>query len=174
VQRRFQKVVEVAPAPSLDPLLRERIVEAALRFARTIGYRNLGTFEFLVDVSGRANAESFVFIEANARLQVEHTVTEVITGVDLVQTQLRLAQGATLRELGLDRSIPPRGYAIQARVNMETIRPDGMVRPGGGTLDEQHRQDAQGHQPVQQPLQRGEAAGCGGRGLAPGAAGWAG
>ena len=88
-----------------------------------------------MDASPQAEgAAPFVFIEANARLQVEHTVTEAVTGVDLVQTQIRLAQGATLLELGLDRKAvaAPRGYAIQARVNMETIGPDGSVRPGGG------------------------------------------
>src|SRR5262249_13037992 len=87
-------------------------------------------------VSGRRGAQPFVFIEANARLQVEHTVTEAVTGVDLVQAQIRLAQGATLKELGLDTPGigRPRGYAIQARVNMETIEPDGSVRPSGGTL----------------------------------------
>src|SRR6201999_3496809 len=78
--------------------------------------------------------QPFVFIEANARLQVEHTVTEQVTGVDLVQSQIGLAQGATLKELGLDKPIPPRGYAIQCRVNMETIGADGAARPGGGTL----------------------------------------
>jgi len=134
VQRRFQKVIEVAPAPALDPVLRGRIVEAAVRLARSISYRNLGTFEFLVDVTGRPNADPFVFIEANARLQVEHTVTEAVTGIDLVLTQLRLARGETLADLGLLAPVAPRGYAIQTRVNMETIRPDGMVRPGGGTL----------------------------------------
>jgi acetyl/propionyl-CoA carboxylase alpha subunit/acetyl-CoA carboxylase beta subunit len=134
VQRRFQKIVEIAPAPALDPALRQQIVDAALRFARSVAYSNLGTFEFLLDVSGRPAAQPFVFIEANARLQVEHTVTEAVTGVDLVQTQIRLAQGASLRDLGLDKPIEPRGFAIQARVNMETIGPDGSVRPGGGTL----------------------------------------
>ncbi|WP_428488905.1 carboxyl transferase domain-containing protein [Rhodopila sp.] len=136
VQRRFQKVVEIAPAPGLDDELRCRIIDAAVRFAKSVGYSNLGTFEFLVDVSGRACAQPFVFIEANARLQVEHTVTEAVTGVDLVQTQIRLAQGASLAELGLDRegTAQPKGYAIQARVNMETIASDGAVRPAGGTL----------------------------------------
>ena len=136
VQRRFQKIVEVAPAPGLDEDLRIRIVDAAVRFATNVRYSNLGTFEFLVDVSGRAGVQPFVFIEANARLQVEHTVTEAVTGVDLVQSQIALARGATLAELGLDRPgiATPRGYAIQARVNMETIGVDGSVRPGGGTL----------------------------------------
>ncbi len=133
IQRRFQKILEIAPAPCLDSGLRERIIGAAVRFAKSVRYSNLGTFEFLVDVSG---ARHFVFIEANARLQVEHTVTEAVTGIDLVQTQIRLAQGHTLAELGLDAPgiARPRGYAIQARVNMETIAADGSVRPGGGTL----------------------------------------
>jgi acetyl-CoA carboxylase carboxyltransferase component/biotin carboxyl carrier protein len=97
-----------------------------VRLATRVRYTNLGTFEFLVD------GTRFVFIEANARLQVEHTVTEMVTGVDLVRAQIRLAQGATLKEL--DLCAEPRGYAIQARVNMETIGADGTVRPGGGTL----------------------------------------
>jgi acetyl/propionyl-CoA carboxylase alpha subunit/acetyl-CoA carboxylase carboxyltransferase component len=134
VQRRFQKLVEIAPAPALDDGLRRRIIDAAVRLARSVGYRNVGTFEFLVDVSGRSATQPFVFIEANARLQVEHTITEAVTDVDLVQTQIRLAQGRTLAELGLDRPIAPRGYAIQARVNLETIGVDGTVRPSGGTL----------------------------------------
>ena len=136
VQRRFQKLLEIAPAPALDDKLRKQIIEAAVRLAKSVGYFNLGTFEFLVDVSGRKGAQAFAFIEANARLQVEHTVTEAVTGVDLVQTQIKLAQGATLKSLGLDRegAHAPRGFAIQARVNMETIGADGAVRPGGGTL----------------------------------------
>ena len=136
VQRRFQKVVEIAPAPALDDGLRREIIDAALRIARSVGYRNLGTFEFLVDVTGRAGVAPFVFIEANARLQVEHTVTEEVTGVDLVRTQIRLAEGATLAQLGLDDPAVavPRGYAIQTRVNLEVLRPNGTFRPGGGTL----------------------------------------
>jgi acetyl/propionyl-CoA carboxylase alpha subunit/acetyl-CoA carboxylase carboxyltransferase component len=136
IQRRFQKLIEVAPAPGLSDDLRRSIIDAALLLAVSAGYTNLGTFEFLVDVSGRADAPPFVFIEANTRLQVEHTVTEEVTGVDLVQTQIRLAQGATLAELSLDTEAMarPRGYAIQARINMETIGADGSVRPGGGTL----------------------------------------
>jgi acetyl/propionyl-CoA carboxylase alpha subunit/acetyl-CoA carboxylase carboxyltransferase component len=128
IQRRFQKFLEIAPAPELDNTLREQIIDAAVRFAKSVGYRNLGTFEFLVD-----DAMRFVFIEANARLQVEHTVTEAVTGIDLVQTQIRLAQEMTLAEIGVDGA-KPRGYAIQARVNMETINADGEVRPAGGTL----------------------------------------
>jgi acetyl/propionyl-CoA carboxylase alpha subunit/acetyl-CoA carboxylase carboxyltransferase component len=132
VQRRFQKIVEVAPAPNLDAGLRDRIIGAAVRFARAVGYGNLGTFEFLLD----AETGDFVFIEANARLQVEHTVTEAVTGVDLVQAQIRLAQGATLAELGLDDPAiaRPRGFAIQTRVCLETVALDGSIRPAGGTL----------------------------------------
>ena len=136
VQRRYQKVVEIAPAPHLDEDLRRSIIDAAVRFASNEDYLSLGTFEFLVDVTGRKDAQPFVFIEANARLQVEHTVTEAVTGVDLVQAQIRLAGGATLSDLGVndpDR-LSPRGYAIQTRVNMETIREDGSVRPAGGLI----------------------------------------
>ena len=95
VQRRHQKVVELAPAPNLDPDLRERICADAVAFARSIGYVNAGTVEFLVDRAGR-----HVFIEMNPRIQVEHTVTEEVTDVDLVQAQLRIAAGETLPGIG--------------------------------------------------------------------------
>lgn len=131
-QRRNQKVVEIAPAPALAPALRDRIIDAAVRFAAAEGYQSLGTFEFLLDTAGESDA--FVFIEANARLQVEHTVTEEVTGVDLVQSQIRVAAGASLDELGLAEGAQPRGYAIQARVNMETLKTDGTVMPASGTL----------------------------------------
>ena len=98
VQRRHQKVIEIAPAPHLDPDLRDRICADAVRFAREIGYRNAGTVEFLVDPEGR-----HVFIEMNPRIQVEHTVTEEVTDVDLVQSQLRIAAGETLADLGLSQ-----------------------------------------------------------------------
>ena len=136
VQRYFQKIIEVAPAPGLADDLRARIIDAAVRFADSTGYSNAGTFEFLVDVSGNDSTQPFAFIETNARLQVEHTVTEEVTGVDIVQAQLRLAAGATIAELGLDSPhvSEPRGYAIQARVNMESIREDGSLLPASGTL----------------------------------------
>ena len=133
VQRHFQKIVEVAPAPGLSDAVRDAIVESAVRFATSVGYSNAGTFEFLVDVSGEGE-ESFAFIETNARLQVEHTVTEEVTGVDIVKAQLRLAEGATIAELGLDEAHAPRGYAIQARVCMESVREDGSILPSAGTL----------------------------------------
>ena len=135
VQRRFQKMVEIAPAPALSEDLRRQIIDAAMRLSKSVRYTNLGTFEFLVDTSTKP-VEPFVFIEANARLQVEHTVTEAVTGVDLVQAQIRLAGGETLQDLGLNDSqaIAPRGWAIQARVNMESIGESGEVVPNAGTL----------------------------------------
>ena len=136
VQRSFQKIIEIAPAPGLTDDLRTQIIDAAVRLAGSVGYSNAGTFEFLVDVSGDDNVQPYAFIETNARLQVEHTVTEAVTGVDIVQAQIRLAQGATLAELGLDNPevSVPRGYAIQARVNMESMGADGSLRPSSGTL----------------------------------------
>ncbi|HYD70081.1 carboxyl transferase domain-containing protein [Azospirillum sp.] len=132
LQRRHQKLVEVAPSPSLPEELRRAIIGAALRMAEAARYDSLGTFEFLVD--GRTGR--FIFIEANPRLQVEHTVTEEVTGVDLVVAQLRLARGATLAEAGIDQPrIPhPAGHAIQLRINLETMDADGRALPAGGTL----------------------------------------
>jgi pyruvate carboxylase len=128
VQRRHQKVVEVAPAPNLDPGLRERICDDAVRFARQIGYVNAGTVEFLVDRAG-----DHAFIEMNPRIQVEHTVTEEITDIDLVVAQLRIAAGETLADLGLSQdAIVPHGAALQCRITTEDpaneFRPDiGMI-----------------------------------------------
>ncbi|MCD4533943.1 pyruvate carboxylase [Nocardioides sp. cx-169] len=137
VQRRHQKVVEIAPAPNLDPELRQRMCDDAVRFAREIGYRNAGTVEFLLDPHG-----NYVFIEMNPRIQVEHTVTEEVTDVDLVQSQLRIAAGETLADLGLSQdSIQLRGAALQCRITTEdpanNFRPDtGVITtyrsPGGG------------------------------------------
>ena len=130
LQRRHQKLVEIAPAPSLPGSVRQGMVAAAVTLARAADYRNLGTFEFLVQ------GAHYHFIEANPRLQVEHTVTEAVAGVDLVQLQIRLARGETLEDIGLSQSrIPePRGSAIQVRVNMETMQPDGTALPSGGEL----------------------------------------
>ena len=132
VQRRFQKLIEIAPAPHLDDATREAILSASVRFAEHVGYQNAGTFEYLVDC--RDGKDSFAFIETNARLQVEHTVSEEVTGVDIVKAQLRLAQGETLADLGLASGSSCRGYAIQARVCMETVLADGTVRPSAGIL----------------------------------------
>src|SRR5690606_14899220 len=110
LQRRFQKGVAIAPSPSLPAALRERITAAALTIARAVRFEGLGTFEFLVDLA--ASDLPFVFIECNPRLQVEHTVTEEVTGVDLVQAQIALAAGRTLQDMGLDPAAPPavRGF----------------------------------------------------------------
>ncbi|WP_209816974.1 carboxyl transferase domain-containing protein [Acidovorax delafieldii] len=134
LQRRFQKVVEIAPSPSLPGALRERITTAALSMARAVDYQGLGTFEFLVDL---ASADlPFVFIECNPRLQVEHTITEEVTGVDLVQAQIALAAGRRLRDIGLDPAAPPTvlGFAVQWRINAETLDAQGTATPGSGTL----------------------------------------
>jgi len=133
LQRQHQKLVERAPCPSLDAALRERLTAAAVALGEAVDYRSLGTVEFLLDLDRPGD---FFFIEANPRLQVEHTVTEWVTGVDLVQTQLAIAEGAGLAELGLEAPgvAAPRGHAVQVRVNMERMQPDGSARPGGGTL----------------------------------------
>ena len=133
LQRRHQKVVEWAPSPFLSADARQRLTAAAVRMAAAVNYRSLATFEFLVDAR---DERDFAFIETNPRLQVEHTVTEEVVGVDLVRAQLRIAAGESLAELGLTQDdIPaPRGYAIQSRVNMERIEADGEVRPAGGML----------------------------------------
>jgi acetyl/propionyl-CoA carboxylase alpha subunit/acetyl-CoA carboxylase carboxyltransferase component len=136
IQRRNQKLVEVAPSPSLTDKLRTRIVEAAKQLAAEAKYDSLGTFEFLVDGEAGESEGAFAFIEANPRLQVEHTVTEEVLSVDLVRAQLAVADGATLASLGLDQaSVPkPRGFAMQLRINMETMDATGATQPTGGTL----------------------------------------
>ncbi len=135
IQRRHQKLVEIAPAPGLAEAMREELCGAAVRLAEQARYQNLGTFEFLVDRAAGGGGESaFSFIEANARLQVEHTVTEEVTGVDLVQLQLRLAGGSSLDELGIESAVKPGSHALQVRVNMERMGADGAARPSGGTL----------------------------------------
>ncbi len=130
LQRRHQKLVEIAPSPGLAPDMRMRILDAAVRMAARVRYRGLGTFEFLVE------GNEFIFIECNARLQVEHTVTEEVTGIDLVVAQLQIVSGKTLAALGLTQErIPlPAGYAMQLRVNMETMSPTGQAQPTGGIL----------------------------------------
>ena len=134
IQRRNQKLIEVAPSPSLTPALRDRIIGAAMQIAREARYDSLGTFEFLVDAADRTDDAWFAFIEANPRLQVEHTVTEQVFGVDLVQAQIEVAAGSTLAELGLADARAVRGYAIQARVNLETMTPAGEAVPAAGRI----------------------------------------
>jgi acetyl/propionyl-CoA carboxylase alpha subunit/acetyl-CoA carboxylase carboxyltransferase component len=135
LQRRQQKLIEIAPSPSITSATREQLVTAAMRMAQSVKYNSLGTFEFLVSTNGGEGA-TFAFIEANPRLQVEHTVTEEVTGVDLVKTQLQLASGQSLRELGLDTLSheKPRGFAIELRVNAESMAEDASVKPANGTI----------------------------------------
>ena len=143
IQRRHQKLVEIAPSPGLFPHLRDQIIAAAVRIARELRYTSLGTFEFLIDAAAQDAGEAirsepmrFAFIEANPRLQVEHTVTEEVLGVDLVKLQLRLAGGASLAEIGASQSAirSPRGFAIKTRIDLEAMNPDGSAKPTGGTL----------------------------------------
>ena len=130
LQRQRQKVIEIAPADTLPMAVRERLFGYGVALGQAAGYRSLGTMEFLVD------GDEVVFIEGNARLQVEHTVTEEVTGLDLVRLQLQIAAGRSLADLALtqDRVPEPRGHAVQARVNLETMAADGSARPAGGTL----------------------------------------
>jgi acetyl/propionyl-CoA carboxylase alpha subunit/acetyl-CoA carboxylase carboxyltransferase component len=136
VQRQRQKLIEIAPAPNLNPKVRQRLFDAAVKLAQSTRYLNVGTFEFLVDAAGTSADATIAFIEANPRLQVEHTVTEEVTGIDLVKVQLEIAAGASLADLDLTQcSVPtPRGMAIQARVNMETMSVDGGAKPAGGNI----------------------------------------
>jgi pyruvate carboxylase len=132
VQRRHQKVIEIAPAPNLDDALRERLHRDAIAFARSIGYEHAGTVEFLVDTAGE-RAGQHVFIEMNPRIQVEHTVTEEVTDVDLVQSQMRIAAGQTLDDLGLAQEhIRLRGAALQCRITTED--PTQGFRPDTGKI----------------------------------------
>ncbi len=143
VQRRHQKVVEIAPAPNLDPDVRNSLHQHAIAFAKSIGYENAGTVEFLLETAGPRSGE-VVFIEMNPRIQVEHTVTEEVTDVDLVQSQMRIAAGQTLDELGLrQEDIHLRGAALQCRITTEDpaqgFRPDtGKITtyrsPGGAGI----------------------------------------
>ena len=135
LQRHRQKLVEIAPA-ALSGAVRARLSEAAVVLIGSARYAGLATAEFLVQ------DDTIAFLEVNPRLQVEHTVTEQVTGLDLVELGLRVADGATLSTLGLDalgldalsRGGLARGVAVQARVNTEILRPDGTLLPGGGTL----------------------------------------
>ncbi len=132
VQRRHQKVIEIAPAPNLDEDTRQAMYRDAIAFAKSIGYVNAGTVEFLLDTAGE-RAGQHVFIEMNPRIQVEHTVTEEVTDVDLVQSQMRIAYGQTLKELGLQQeNLQLRGAALQCRITTED--PASGFRPDTGKI----------------------------------------
>ncbi|MFN2461894.1 MAG: acetyl-CoA carboxylase biotin carboxylase subunit [Candidatus Velthaea sp.] len=125
IQRRHQKVLEEAPSVALDATLRARMGDAAVAAARSVGYTNAGTAEFMLDADG-----AFYFLEMNARLQVEHPVTELVYGIDLVHEQLRIASGEPLRLRQAD--VVPRGWAIEARLNAEDPAHDFL--PSTGTV----------------------------------------
>ncbi len=140
VQRRHQKIVEIAPAPRLDTAVRDALCEAALAIGRAVNYENAGTVEFLVD----ADTNRFYFIEVNPRIQVEHTVTEAVTGIDIVRSQILIAQGARLSgpQIGLSSQddIRPHGFAIQCRVTTED--PSNSFMPDYGRVS--HYRSASG------------------------------
>ncbi|MDX6320347.1 MAG: pyruvate carboxylase [Propionibacteriaceae bacterium] len=132
IQRRHQKVVEIAPAPNISEELREALCRDAVKFAQSLNYSCAGTVEFLVETEG-PRAGKHVFIEMNPRIQVEHTVTEEITDVDLVQAQMRIASGETLADLGLSQDdIRINGAALQCRITTED--PTNGFRPDTGTI----------------------------------------
>lgn len=124
LQRRHQKLVEEAPAPNITDQLRQQVREAGVALARGFGYENAGTVEFIVD----QDAQTFYFLEMNTRIQVEHPVTEMITGIDLVQEQLRVARGERLRFEQQD--VQFRGHAIECRINAEQPEQDFRPSPG--------------------------------------------
>ena len=130
LQRRHQKLIEIAPAPHITDEMRTAVIAAAVRLGETVNYSGAGTMEFLV------SGEAFYFIEGNARLQVEHTVTEEVLGIDIVRAQLEIASGKTLADLSLtqDQIPAPNGCAIQARVCLETLTASGDVKPSSGSL----------------------------------------
>ncbi len=129
LQRRHQKLIEIAPAPHLAGEVRNAICAAAVKLAKAANYQALGTFEFLLSADG-----SFYFMEANPRLQVEHPVTEQVTGVDLVAAQIQIAQGKSLNDLGLVAPPVLKGFAIEARLNAEQMKADGTIMPSAGAL----------------------------------------
>lgn len=136
IQRQHQKVLEIAPCPGLSPVLRDRLTRDAVLLAEAARYRNAGTFEFVVETDAMRDDAGYAFIEANARLQVEHTLTEEVMDLDMVKIQLQLAAGKSLADLGLlqDELSAPRGYAVQTRINMETMDREGNIRPSGGVI----------------------------------------
>ncbi|HRA49897.1 pyruvate carboxylase [Actinotalea sp.] len=132
VQRRHQKVIEIAPAPNLDPAIRDALCRDAVAFARSIGYVNAGTVEFLLATEGE-RAGQHVFIEMNPRIQVEHTVTEEVTDIDLVSSQMRIAAGETLASLGIrQETVRVNGFALQCRITTED--PANGFRPDTGRV----------------------------------------
>lgn len=137
IQRQHQKLIEIAPCPNISEGLRQKIIAAAIHLAKASNYENAGTFEFLVEGIDLQEDANFYFLEANPRIQVEHTVTEEVTGIDLVKFQLEQALGKSLQALKLEQThIPkPIGFAMQTRINMETLDAQGNAAPKTGKLN---------------------------------------
>ncbi len=139
LQRRNQKLIELAPCPDLPGTIRQTVFDAAVKLARHTGYTNAGTFEFLVEAWSATESDppaKIYFLEANPRIQVEHTVTEEAFGVDLVQAQLRIAAGENLADLGLSTDTPqPKCWSIQMRINLERLDAAGRIVPSTGTIE---------------------------------------
>ncbi|MFH2144798.1 MAG: acetyl-CoA carboxylase biotin carboxylase subunit [Candidatus Omnitrophota bacterium] len=129
IQRRHQKLIEETPSPSLDPKLRKKLAETAIRAAKAANYVNAGTIEFLVDTDG-----SFYFMEMNTRIQVEHTITEMVTGIDLIKEQIRIAAGKKLKYS--QDAVKLQGAAIECRINAEDSEND--FRPCPGKIEHLH------------------------------------
>ncbi len=130
LQRRNQKIIEIAPSPYISEKMRSRIISAAENMAQQAKLNSLCTFEFLID---NQSPDSFAFMEANPRIQVEHTITEAVYDVDLVQAQIAIANGNSLRDLKLGKT--SKGYAVQCRINAETLTGTGDIKPSFGQLD---------------------------------------
>jgi acetyl/propionyl-CoA carboxylase alpha subunit len=135
IQRKYQKIIEYAPSPSIDESMRQTLINASIVMAKKLNYKSLGTFEFLIDME---DPGKYYFIEVNPRLQVEHTVTESVMGIDLVAAQLQLAKNVPLSTLMKDCNTRPNGYCIQTRINMEYLSeedPDKFTPSGGSTIE---------------------------------------
>jgi acetyl-CoA carboxylase biotin carboxylase subunit len=129
IQRNHQKLLEESPSPAVNPTLRKKIVDAALKGAKSVGYRSAGTVEFLLDEKG-----DFYFMEMNTRIQVEHPVTEMVYGIDLIKEQIRVAAGGDLKEM--HAALEPKGHAIECRINAED--PYKRFRPSPGIITSFH------------------------------------
>ncbi len=131
LQRRNQKLIEIAPSPSLTVLQRQALIDSAMSFAQQIKYQGLGTFEYLVDTDA---PDDFYFMEVNPRIQVEHTVSEEVTSTDLVKAQIQLARGLSLETIGFSEPPALQGYAIQCRVNLESLDKHGNASAAFGKV----------------------------------------
>jgi len=135
IQRKHQKLIEESPSPAVDTPLRKKMMDAAIAGAKAVGYRSAGTVEFLMDAKG-----DFFFMEMNTRIQVEHPVTEMVYGIDLLKEQIRVAAGGALKEM--HAALEPKGHAIECRINAEDPYKD--FRPWPGTITSFHEPGGMG------------------------------